>query len=872
MDRIGKKCILYSRVSTEMQVDGFSLAGQKTCLTNFAKREEMKIIGEYEDAGKSGKSIDGRPAFKRMLEDIKSGLQVDYVIVYKLSRFGRNAADVLNSLELIQDYGVNLICTDEGIDSSQASGRLLISVLSAVAQIERENILEQTMNGRREKARQGLWNGGQAPYGYDLKDGKLVVNEEQAKVVKVIYDMYTHTPSSLRQIAAYLNNNNFKKELHGNRREELWGDTYIRKIIGNPVYVGKIEWGRRKNQKQKGSREMKRVYTYDNIILSKGAHDAIIDEETWEKAIEKRKQMADKLCTKVREKRIHPLSGLICCPTCGRPMAISLNKKTNLDGEVSRTYYYTCVNAYNKRYNSKECSHKRSYNAECCEALVRKAISKIIVNEQFIENLKAEFTGVENSSRLSNELENYEKKLKSVNTNRNSLEQEIDNLDVNLPNYDKKRETLNNRLNKIYDTVFDLEDRIEDVKKRIKAIDSQMISADIVLNALKNFDTMYEMMTEEERRIFLKSMIKKIEFVERSNDFVDIKLKSISFKFPVFKDIKVVERLQEDDIETTIKELPAQVKVSAIEQKVDFGEGENEIELESMSPYKERIVREKIFREKIVRPRKNPYDSHHSNNVIAEYVMEHYNLKVYAQIIRFVKRELGMYVRKVGNTDTIEYNYHISHEKWDAVVDALKHYELIPSDILANLDELNKKAYEKLDILNTEIRANKKETELDKFVFEIRRETGLKITARNVLIVKDMLGIEKSIIKSTSGQSLSIRIPVYEKAKPILEKLIRENNYPNADELRKELDLSYEKLKKAYKRKHANNNDVIDYVKIKYGMTVNPSMISYVRDKLGICVKTKDRRYDPTQKNKRVPNLDQYNAIIEAMNVYGMIV
>ena len=217
MDRIGKKCILYSRVSTEMQVDGFSLAGQKTCLTNFAKREEMKIIGEYEDAGKSGKSIEGRPAFKRMLEDIKSGLQVDYVIVYKLSRFGRNAADVLNSLELIQDYGVNLICTDEGIDSSQASGRLLISVLSAVAQIERENILEQTMNGRREKARQGLWNGGQAPYGYDLKDGKLVVNEEQAKVVKLIYDMYTHTPSSLRQIAAYLNNNNFKKELHGNR-------------------------------------------------------------------------------------------------------------------------------------------------------------------------------------------------------------------------------------------------------------------------------------------------------------------------------------------------------------------------------------------------------------------------------------------------------------------------------------------------------------------------------------------------------------------------------------------------------------------------------------------------------------------------------
>ena len=132
MDRTGKRCVLYSRVSTEMQVDGFSLAGQKTCLTSFAKREELRVVGEYEDAGKSGKSIEGRPAFKRMINDIKGGLKVDYVIVYKLSRFGRNAADVLNSLELIQDYGVNLICTDEGIESSQASGRLLISVLSVV--------------------------------------------------------------------------------------------------------------------------------------------------------------------------------------------------------------------------------------------------------------------------------------------------------------------------------------------------------------------------------------------------------------------------------------------------------------------------------------------------------------------------------------------------------------------------------------------------------------------------------------------------------------------------------------------------------------------------------------------------------------------
>ena len=870
MDRAGKKCILYSRVSTEMQVDGFSLAGQKTCLTSFAKREEMKIIGEYEDAGKSGKSIEGRPAFKRMLNDIKEGLQVDYIIVYKLSRFGRNAADVLNSLEIIQDYGVNLICTDEGIDSSQASGRLLISVLSAVAQIERENILEQTMNGRREKARQGLWNGGQAPYGYDLKDGKLVINEEEAKIVRMIYDMYVHTPISMRQLAIYLNNQKVEKKLVGNRKDTTWIDSSMRKIIGNPVYNGKIEWGHRKNMKQKGSKEMKRVYTHDNIIVSKGAHEAIIDDETWEKALTKKKQAALKFNNKVSHKMIHPLTGLIVCPECGRTMGIGLNKKTNLDGETIRQYYYHCNNAYRKDFSKTTCNHKRVYNAECCEKLVRKAISKIVVNEQYIESLKKEFTGVDTSSKLSLELENYERKLKSLNTNKNSLESEIDNLDADAPNYEKKRETLNIRLNKVYDNVFEVEDKIEDVKKKIKSIESQMISADLIINALKSFDEMYDMMTEEERKIFLKSMIKKIEFTERTDEFTDIQLKSISFNFPVFKDVRVVERLQDADMDETIKELPAQVKISSIEQRVEFGSNENQIELESLSPYKERIIKEKFLRERVPRPKKNRDDSHHQNNVIMEYVWEKYNLKVYAQIIRFVKAELGMYVRRLKTTSLDEYKYHISHEKWDAVVDALTHFELIPDEILANLEELNKQAYEKLDILNSKIRA-KKGDELDRFVAEIRKETGLKITARNVIIVKDMLGIEKHIVYSTNGNALSIRIPVYEKSKAILEKLIKENNYPNAFELRNKLEQSYEEIKKAYIKRNPNNNDIIDYVKEKYDLVVNPSMISYVRDKLGVCVKQKDKRYDPSQKNKRIPTPDKYDAIVEAMNVYGMI-
>ena len=129
-----------------------------------------------------------------MLRDIEEGKDaVAFVLVFKLSRFGRNAADVLTSLQRMQDFGVNLICVEDGIDSSKDSGKLMISVLSAVAEIERENILVQTMEGRRQKAREGKWNGGFAPYGYELKDGRLIIAEDEAKIIRIIFDKYVHT-------------------------------------------------------------------------------------------------------------------------------------------------------------------------------------------------------------------------------------------------------------------------------------------------------------------------------------------------------------------------------------------------------------------------------------------------------------------------------------------------------------------------------------------------------------------------------------------------------------------------------------------------------------------------------------------------------
>ena len=238
------------------------------------------IVGEYSDEGHSGKNIAGRPEFIRMLEDIEDGKdEVTFVLVFKLSRFGRNAADVLNSLQLMQDYGVNLICVEDGIDSSKDAGKLMISVLSAVAEIERENIRVQTMEGRIQKAREGKWNGGFAPYGYSLEKGELFINEEEAEAIRVIFDQYVHTDIGANGLAKYLENHGIHKIPRQNGKNPLFDAALIRRIIKNPVYCGKIAYGRRKTEKVHGTRNDYKLVEQDDYLLVDGLHEEIVSEE-----------------------------------------------------------------------------------------------------------------------------------------------------------------------------------------------------------------------------------------------------------------------------------------------------------------------------------------------------------------------------------------------------------------------------------------------------------------------------------------------------------------------------------------------------------------------------------------------------------------
>lgn len=273
-----------------MQVDGYSLDAQRDKLRKYAAYEDMIVAGEYSDEGFSGKNIQGRQEFQRMLNDIQDGKDdVSYVLVFKLSRFGRNAADVLNSLQLMQDFGVNLICVEDGIDSSKDAGKLMISVLSAVAEIERENIRTQTMAGREQKAREGKWNGGFAPYGYKLDNGELVIAEDEVEVIRVIYDRYIHTNEGVAGVTKYLNRNGYTKKLRQNNTIPGFSRDFVKNVLYNPVYMGKIAYGRRRTEKKQGTRNEMHVVEQSEFPVYEGQHEAIISEEDWYLAQEKRK-------------------------------------------------------------------------------------------------------------------------------------------------------------------------------------------------------------------------------------------------------------------------------------------------------------------------------------------------------------------------------------------------------------------------------------------------------------------------------------------------------------------------------------------------------------------------------------------------------
>ena len=523
------KCYIYTRVSTSMQVDGYSLDAQRDKLRKYAEYEDMEIAGEYSDEGFSGKNIQGRHEFQRMLQDIqdcKDG--VEYVLVFKLSRFGRNAADVLNSLQLMQDFGVNLICVEDGIDSSKDSGKLMISVLSAVAEIERENIRTQTMAGREQKAREGKWNGGFAPYGYRLENGELLIAEDEAEVIRVIFDRYIHSNDGVNGVAKYLNQHGYTKKLRQNGTLPGFSASFVKSIIDNPIYMGKIAYGRRRTEKKIGARNEMHVVAQSEFPVYEGQHNAIVSEEDWNLAHEKRKVNAYRREKVNDPEHAHILSGILKCSCCGKSLYGNVSKAHSKDKKTR--YYYYCKNTVTS--TGHQCTFRQNIEQTEMNRMVASIVSAMVKDPRFAEAIKEKIGSAVDTGSLEKQLGALQSQLRQALGTKSRLEKQMDSLDINDQYYNRKISDLQRRYEDQYGRIDEIESQIDDVQNQIHIIRQEKISGDNIYRLLLAFDQVYDAATEVERKEFMRAFIERIElFPEKQPDGNWIR--KIIFNFPV---------------------------------------------------------------------------------------------------------------------------------------------------------------------------------------------------------------------------------------------------------------------------------------------------------------------------------------------------
>lgn len=365
-----------------------------------------------------------------------------------------------------------------------------------------------------------------------LVDNKLIIEEKEAVAIRKIFEMFTTTEIGYGGIAKSLNLQGIEKIPRQNGKLKLWSGHFVKLILDNPVYQGKLAYGRRAREKVKGTKNDYQLVKQDDYILVDGQHEAIIPEEVWEKARVKRLKTGIKQPSKIGKDRVHLLSGIMRCPNCGSQMYTNKHAWTNKDGTYKEIYYYVCGRS--KNVTGRRCDYKAMLKKTDIEPLVIEAIREIVRNKSYANEIKKRIGIQIDTGKLEKEHAGYAAKLKEVDLNKTRLEREIDSLPWDAKYRDRKIQDMTLRLDGLYDTMVELEEQIEDVKLRIKSVEGQAITLENIYMIMENFDVIYGKITEEEKRTIVTSLIKEIQLFR--NDESDTPLKSMTLNFPVFLD------------------------------------------------------------------------------------------------------------------------------------------------------------------------------------------------------------------------------------------------------------------------------------------------------------------------------------------------
>src|ERR1700710_1851565 len=244
------RCAIYTRVSTDQGLDQDfnSLDAQYEASQSYIKSQAhagwQLIRSRYDDGGYSGGSTE-RPALQQLLTDIRAR-KLDVIVVYKVDRLTRSLADFAKLVELFDAHGVSFVSVTQQFNTTTSMGRLTLNVLLSFAQFEREVTSERIRDKIAASKRKGLWVGGNLPLGYEMKEGKIAVVEEEAELVRSIYRRYLEL-GSVNELLRDLKERNIRTKSRllstGATRGGIpFGRGALYYVLSNHFYVGEVNY------------------------------------------------------------------------------------------------------------------------------------------------------------------------------------------------------------------------------------------------------------------------------------------------------------------------------------------------------------------------------------------------------------------------------------------------------------------------------------------------------------------------------------------------------------------------------------------------------------------------------------------------------
>lgn len=412
-----KKVAAYCRVSTDNRDQANSFESQKRYFTQYIENHKDWILYEvFADEGASGTNTKKRKEFNRMIECARRG-EMDLIVTKEISRFARNTLDSIQYTRELKKYGVGVIFMNDNINTLDQDAELRLTIMSSIAQDESRRTSERVKWGQTRRMEQGVVFG-RSMLGYDVRGGKMYINEEGAKIVRLIFHKFVNEGKGTHVIAREL-----KEDGISSMRAKEWDNTVILRIIRNEKYCGDLVQ-KKTITPDYLTHEKKYNHGEEDFVIIKNHHEPIISREMFDKANRILEERALSQEGKSKHSNRYPFSGKIKCGNCG--MSYVARYKNRKDG--SRYKAWKCGEAVkngvphtDKQGNIIGCSNTSIRNEDAVHIMYLVAKNLKYNRKKVISNLIKVIKSVLSDSSFRTDLNKLEKRIHAEKEKRDRL-------------------------------------------------------------------------------------------------------------------------------------------------------------------------------------------------------------------------------------------------------------------------------------------------------------------------------------------------------------------------------------------------------------------------------------------------------------------